>query len=299
MILDELLLEPWRSGAWMWRGTLAALLAALPCAAVGVFLYLRRMSLIADALTHTALPGIVIAFLLSGSLAPPVMLLGAFLSGGLCTAAIETISRSRLVKSDAAIGIVFSALFALGVILLSVFVHDAHIDTQCVLFGDVLGISDDSLLTLALATPSVLLGVALLWRWLVLTSFDQSFARTLGLPVGALHYALMGAVAVTTVAAFEAIGAILAIAMIIVPAATAHLLVKRMRAMLWVALSHAVLSSLLGMYTAVWFDVSAAGSIVVVGGALYLMAVLCSPSYGLFAQRKTRRRPLVDAPAAP
>lgn len=295
----ELFIEPWTIGSWMWRGTLAAMLAALPCALVGVFLYLRRMSLIADALSHTALPGIVIAFLLSGSLSPPVMLLGAFISGGLSTAAIESISHSKLVKADAAIGIVFSALFAFGVILLSMFVHDAHIDTQCVLFGDVLGISDESLVTLAISSPLVMLGVVMGWRWLVATSFDEGFARNLGLPVSLIHYSLMGAVAVTTVAAFEAIGAILAIAMIIVPAATAHLFADRMRTMWGVALLHAALSSLLGMYTAVWFDVSAAGSIVVVGGLFYLLAVCFAPSHGLW-RRLVRRAPSsAPTPARP
>lgn len=293
MNLYELFIEPWMLGQWMQRGVLAAMLASVPCALIGVFLYLRRLSLVADALSHTALPGIVIAFLLSGSLSSPVLLLGALLSGGVTTAAIEYVSRSKLVRSDAAIGIVFSSLFAVGVILLSVFVKDAHIDTQCMLFGDVLGISDESLWTLAMVSPSVLIGVLVGWRALVLTSFDADFARTLGWPVSSMHYMLMGAVALVTVAAFEAIGAILAIAMLIVPAATAHLLADRMRGMILWALLHACSSSLLGMYAAVWFDVSAAGAIVLVEGALYLVAVLFAPAHGIlqkfFRTRAIRR----------
>lgn len=277
----ELFIEPWTLGRWMQRGVLAATLASVPCAMIGVFLYLRRLSLVADALSHTALPGIVIAFLLSGSLSSPVLLIGALLSGGVTTAAIEYVSRSKLVRADAAIGIVFSSLFAVGVILLSVFVEDAHIDTQCMLFGDVLGISDESLWTLALVGPVVILAVVVGWRALVLTSFDADFARTLGWPVSLIHYVLMGAVALVTVAAFEAIGAILAIAMLIVPAATAHLLSNRMSTMVLWALLHACSSALLGMYAAVWFDVSAAGAIVLVEGLFYLLAAFLAPGHGM------------------
>ena len=289
-MLYELFIEPWTLGDWMQRGMLAATLASVPCALLGVFLYLRRLSLVADALSHTALPGIVVAFLFSGSLSSPVLLLGAVLSGGISTAAIEYFSRSRLIRSDAAIGIVFSSLFAVGVILLSVFVKDAHIDTQCMLFGDVLGISTESLWTLGIVSPLIILCVLACWRVLVLTSFDEEYARALGWPVSLIHYALMGGVAMMTVAAFEAIGAILAIAMIIVPAATAHLLSDRMKHMAIWAVAHALLSSLAGMYVAVWLDVSAAGAIVMVGGILYLCAVFFSPSHGKITSYFKRRQ---------
>lgn len=276
----ELFIEPWTWGDWMWRGVLASVLSAVPLAVLGVFLYLRRMSLIADALAHVALLGIVLAFLVSGSLAGPVMVLGAAAVGLVAAVGIEALARRPQVRSDAAIGIVFTVLFAAGVILLSTTVRDAHIDTQCVLFGNVLGISDRALWMLGVIAPVVLVLVAVFYRWLAVSSFDATLAAGIGIPVGALHYGLMTAVSVTTVASFEAVGAILAIAMIIVPAASAHLLADRLWAMLLIAVGHALISALAGMYAAIWFDTSAAGAIVVVGGLLYAVAFLFAPRHG-------------------
>jgi len=298
----ELFVEPWTMGAWMWRGTLAATLAAIPCALLGVFLYLRRMSLIADALTHVALPGIVAAFLLSGSVEPFTMLVGAAIVGVLASGAIEALADKGGVRSDAAIGIVFTAFFSIGVIALSVGVHDAHIDTACVLFGDVLGISNDSLILLGITAPVVCALVALFYRWLALVSFDKGLAANLGVPVALVHYGLMGAVSVTSVASFEAIGAILAIAMIVVPAATAHILCDRLPWMLVVACLHGVVSAVAGMYIAVWADVSAAGSIVCVGGALYGLAFLIAPRHGVLVRwwrKRSMDRPALPATSAP
>lgn len=291
----DLFVEPWTSGAWMWRGMLASILAAIPLALLGVFLYLRRMSLVADALSHVALLGIVAAFLLTGSLDGPVMLAGAALVGLLAAVAIEALAKRPKVRPDAAIGIVFTILFALGVILLSTSVHDAHIDTQCVLFGNVLAISDRALWMLATVAPLVILGVAIFFRWLEITSFDAAMAASLGVPVGALHYGLMSAVSVTTVASFETVGAILAIALMIVPAATAHLVADRLSTMLLVAVAHAVASAVLGMYVSVWFDASTAGAIVVVGGALYALAFIFA-RHGLLRSALARRtrRPILS-----
>ena len=300
MDLYQLLIEPWMLGSWMWRGTLAASLAALPCAVLGVFLYLRRLSLIADALTHVALPGIVAVFLLTGSMEPLPMLLGAASVGALASYAIESLANRDGVRSDAAVGIVFTAFFAFGVILLSTSVQDAHIDTQCVLFGDVLGISDESLLLLGVVAPMVCLGVALGWRWLSIVSFDSGLAVNLGVPVALVHYVLMGGVSVATVASFEAIGAILAVAFIVVPASTAHILADRLHTMVGFAVTHALLSVLGGMYMAVWFDLSASGSIVCVGGALYALAFLFGPRHGSIStrlRRSARKRSTRHAPA--
>lgn len=286
----ELWVEPWTIGDWMWRGVLAACLAAVPCALLGVFLYLRRMSLIADALTHVALPGIVAAFLLSGSMEPAPMLVGAAAVGLMASVAIEGLAGRGGVRADASIGIVFTTFFAAGIIALSVFVEDAHIDTQCMLFGDVLGISDESLWLLGLCAPLVCGAVALGYRWLALVSFDEGLARNLGVPVALVHYGLMGAVSMTTVASFEAVGAILAIAMIVVPAATAHVLCDRLPSMLAVAAGHGVISALMGMYAAVWWDVSAAGAIVCVGGLLYALAFGFGPRHGVIVRWARRRR---------
>lgn len=284
----DLLIEPWTSGAWMWRGMLASILAAIPLAVLGVFLYLRRMSLVADALSHVALLGIVAAFLLTGSLEGPVMLAGAAAVGLLAAIAIEALARRPNVRSDAAIGIVFTVLFALGVILVSTSVQDAHIDTQCVLFGNVLAISNRALWMLAIVAPAVLLLVALFYRWLALTSFDPVLATSIGVPVTALHYGMMSAVSVTTVASFESVGAILGIALMIVPAATAHLVSDRLSTMLLVAVGHAIVSAVFGMYLSVWFNASTAGAIVVVGGVIYALTFVLGP-HGPLRERARRR----------
>ncbi len=301
MDLYELFIEPWTFGSWMWRGTLAASLASVPCAILGVFLYLRRLSLIADALTHVALPGIVAVFLLTGSMEPLPMLIGAAGVGALASYAIESLATRDGVRSDAAVGIVFTAFFAFGVILLSTSVQDAHIDTQCVLFGDVLGISDDSLVLLGIVAPVVCIAVALGWRWLSLVSFDPGLAVNLGVPIALVHYGLMGAVSVATVASFEAIGAILAVAFIVVPASTAHILSDRLWSMVAFSVSHALLSVFGGMYAAVWFDLSASGAIVCFGGALYALAFLFAPKHGVVSarlRRASRRRASRHVPAA-
>ncbi len=282
----EFLVDPWTWGAWMGRGMFSVLLVAISCAILGVFLYLRSMSMIADALAHVALPGIVAAFLVSGSLAAPFMLVGAAATGLLATFGIETLSRRPNVRPDAAIGIVFTAMFAIGVILLSTSVQDAHIDTHCLLFGDVLGVSDRSMILLAIVTPLVVLLTFVFYRWLSASSFDPEFARSIGIPVTAVHYGLMMAVSLTTVASFEAVGAILVIALMIVPAATAHRLASRLHTMLAVAVAHGIISAVVGMYVAIWIDSSAAGAIVVVGGLLYAAAFLFGPRYGVLLQNR-------------
>ena len=280
MGLWEWLSLPWQLGDWMWRGMLTVHLVAIACAVLGVFLYLRRMSLISDALAHVALPGIVVAFLISGSLEGPVMLAGAAGVGLLSAFAIEKLSQRPNMRSDAAIGIVFTSFFAVGVILLSTVVRDAHIDTHCVLFGDLLGVSDRTLWMVLTVVPVVLVLVAVFFRWLSATSFDPRFAAAVGIPVAAVNYVLMAGVTVTAVAGFEAVGAILVIALIIVPAATAHLLADRLATMMAFSVGHAVISCWAGMYAAIAWNTSAAGAIVVVGGILYLLAFLFAPSHG-------------------
>ncbi|RAL23569.1 iron ABC transporter [Lujinxingia litoralis] len=280
----------------MWRGMLTLNLVAITSAVLGVFLYLRRMSLIADALAHVALPGIVVAFLVTQSLHGGVMLAGAALMGLLTAAAIEWVSRRPTVRSDAAIGVVFTALFALGVILLSTRVRDAHIDTHCLLYGDVLGVSDRALGLVGVTAPAVLGLVAVFYRWLNVSSFDPKYAVALGIPVSALSYGLMSAVTVTAVAGFEAVGAVLVIALIIVPGATAHLLARNLKGMLLVSVAHGVLSSWVGMYLAIALNISAAGAVVVVGGLLYAVAFVFAPGHGRLWLWRQRHRSSSRAP---
>ena len=287
------LIEPWGWGDWMWRGMLTVHLVAITCAVLGVFLYLRRMSLLADALAHVALPGIVLAFMLSGSLNAFVMLAGAAVVGLGSAMAIQGLANQPNMRSDAAIGVVFTSLFALGVILLSTVVRDAHIDTHCMLFGDLLGVSDRALLLVGIVAPVALGGVVLFYRWLEVSSFDPKFAAAIGIPVGLVNYGLMTAITVTAVAGFEAVGAILVIALIIVPGATAHLISDRLSVMIAWSVAHAVISSWVGMYVAIWVNTSAAGAIVVVGGLIYGLVFLMAPKHGriwMWRRRRNRSR---------
>lgn len=281
----NLLIDPWTWGDWMWRGMLGSSLVAIPTSILGVFLYLRRRSLVADAHAHLAVPGVVLAFLLTGSISLPVLLAGAIIIGLGASWMIEALSRQKHIRSDAAIGIAFTPLFALGVILLTTAVTDAHIDTHCLLFGDVLGITNRAILTLIVVSGTVVLATVVGWRWIAVSTLDPDYAATIGVPAGFVHYALMSAVSATTMASFEAVGTILVIAMVIVPAATAHLLTDRLSSMLGVALSHGLFSAWIGMYVSVWFNCSTAGAMVVSGGVLYAITLVLAPRHGLIARR--------------
>lgn len=285
----DLFITPWLQGDWMWRGVLIASLVAVSCGLLGVFLYLRRLSLISDALSHVLLPGIVIAYLLGGVSSHAFVLMVAIMTGLITTFLIGAVSRHQKVKEDAAIGIVFTALFALGIILLNMFARDVHLDAQCVFYGDVLGVSDDSLWIMGGVALLVALSVMLFYKQLLVASFDPVMAVSVGISPVLVHYGLMALLSVTTVSAFEAVGAILVIAMVITPAATAHLLTDRVPAMLALAVAHGLLSALLGMYTSVWFNTSSAGAMVGVGFLLYVLAFLLSPRYGYIAKVRRHR----------
>lgn len=261
------------SEAWFWRAVLTGCLVSVPCALIGVFLYLRRMSLVADALAHVALPGIVLAFLVSGGVELPALLVGAVLVGVGSTLAMQGLA-TRGVREDASIGVVFTTLFALGVVLLSTSARGVDLDLDCVLFGDILGVSDTSIAALALTGLTVTALVVAFYRWLALGSFDPVVAATLGVPVAMVHNGLVTAAAVTAVVSFEAVGAVLGIAMVIVPAATAHRLADRLVPMLVIAVAHGVVSTLLGVVLSVLLDCSTAGAIVVVSGAMFLTVVI-------------------------
>ena len=285
----EVFIEPWLYGNWMWRGTLIALLVAIPSANLGVFLYLRRLSLISDALSHVALPGIVLAFLLTGSLDSGTMLLGAVLLGILTTFLIEKLSQSTKTRPDASIGIVFTVLFSIGVILLSTQVKSVDLDVSCVLYGNLLGVSDPTMWTLGILAPTVLILVFVFYRWLEVLSFDKNLAATLGIPITLVHYGLMTAVSTMTVAGFEAVGAILVMGFVIVPAASAHKLADRLGSMLLISTLLAVFSTFAGLYISIWINCSPTGAIVSFMGVLYAVIFVFAPKTGTLAAMRTRK----------
>ena len=259
------------------------------CALVGCFLVLRRMSLMGDALSHAVLPGLVLAFLFSGSLGIVSLFLGAAAVGLLSTFLTQTLHQYARVPSDASMGVVFTSLFACGVILIKKYINGLHFDIACVYEGSLeLVPFTDSLAGLPrpLFTTLVVLIVNLalvlaFWKELKLSSFDANLATTMGYPSAALHYLLMTMVAVTTVASFEAVGSILVVAMLIVPAATAHLLCDRLAVMIAISAGVGIAASVLGYWAAVYCDTNIAGMMTVASGVLYGLAVLFSPRYGI------------------
>jgi manganese/zinc/iron transport system permease protein len=279
-----------------WVILLVGSCVAASCALVGSFLVLRRMTLLGDAISHAVVPGIVIAFLLTGGRAPVPMILGAGLLGVVTVFLVELFNRTRRLKEDASIGVVFPALFSLGVLLVSRYAADVDLDLDCVLYGeiaytpwDVLIVGGAELGPKALWVNGFVLlldlGLILvLYKELKLTTFDRQLAAALGFSPVLLHYVLMSAVSVTVVGAFESVGAILVVAMLVVPPSAAYLLTDRLGLMLVIAVGLGVVSAVLGYAVAHLLDVSIAGSMASVAGGLFLLAFLLSPRYGLLAR---------------
>lgn len=277
---------------------LTGCLAAVSCGLLGCFLILRQMAMIGDAISHAVLPGIVIAFLFSGSLDSVPMLIGASTFGIITTYLIETFNKKGGLQKDASIGITFTWLFAIGVILISLYADDVHIDQDCVLFGEIAYVALEPLTSIipGVSAPNtvwVLGGVMLLiiamiifgYKGLFLTTFDPSFAATIGVSTVVWHYLLMSAVSVTTVVSFESVGAILVVALLIAPAATAYLITDKLPKMLVIAALVGVISSFGGYYLAVWLDASVAAAIATVLGIEFTLAFLFSPQNGIIVKR--------------
>lgn len=281
---------------------LTGVLVASSCALVGSFLVLRRLSLVGDAISHTVLLGIVLGALLTGGITGLPTILGASLVGLLTVALIEVLPRTGLLKADAAIGVVFPALFALGVVLVSRYAGSVHLDVEHVLYGEIAYAPFDVLeiggWDLGPRTLWELGGIALVdllfvlvfYKELKLVTFDAGLASALGMSPVLLHYALMGAVSFTTVGAFDAVGAILVVAFLIVPPATAHLLTDRLPVMLGLSVLAGALSAVGGYLLARQVDASIAGMMACFAGLLFALAFLFSPKYGQLAQVVRRGR---------
>ena len=274
----------------------AASCVAASCALIGSFLVLRKMALLGDAISHAVLPGIAIAFLVTGDRAPLPMVIGAGAFGVLTVLLVELFNRSRRLREDASIGVVFPALFSLGVILISRYASQVDLDLDCVLYGEIAYAPWD---TLIVAGSDVgpkalwvnggvllvdLLFVLLFYKELKLSTFDAGLAFSLGFSPALMHYLLMSAVSVTVVGAFESVGAILVVAMLVVPPATAYLLTEKLGRMLCLAVFLGILSALGGYALARWWDASIAGCMAAVAGAMFVAALLFSPGHGLVSR---------------
>ena len=284
----------------LWVMTVAVC-AAISCAIPGCFLVLRRMSLLGDAISHAILPGLALAFLITSSRNVWTMLAGALVAGVLTTLFTAGLARIGRIAEDAAMGIVFTVMFAAGVLLITLAAQHTDLDPGCVLYGliegtplitvPVLGFEiPRAALVLATVAVATIVLVVLFYRPLKIVSFDPALAASLGLPVRAIHYGLMVVVAVVAVACFEAVGSILVVAMLIAPPAAAHLLTDRLPRMIVISALLGVASAIIGYAGAVHWDTSVAGMMSVVAGLLFVLAVLLAPRYGVIAKIIVRAR---------
>jgi|TARA_B110000902_G_scaffold44957_1_gene50449 manganese/zinc/iron transport system permease protein len=260
-----------------------ASLVAINCALMGSFLVMRRMVMIGDAISHAVLPGIFIAYYVSGSTASIPILIGAALSGILATLMIEWLTAKARLQSDAAIGISYTLLFAIGVVLISKFGANADLDQQCVLYGEIEYVSlwlqpiigglylPQQAIILAMVCVVLIIAITIGYRGLFLTTFDPNFAISTGVAVTFWHYFLMSGVSLTTVVSFESVGAILVIAFLSGPPAIAYLLTENFKKMLVLACLTGIACSAGGYYAAKWLNVSVAGSISTVIGIVFLI----------------------------
>ncbi len=249
----------------------------------------------ADAISHTVLLGIVIAYLLTNSLSGIHMLIGATIIGILTTFLVQWL-HSKGVQQDASIGVVFTILFALGVILIATKVGNAHLDVQHALMGEisfipwetisvpVLGEIPQATLLLISILIVILIVIGLFYKEWKLTTFDPALAASIGIPVLAMHYLFMTLVSVTTVAAFDAVGAIMVVAMLIAPAASAYLWTDKLHMMLVLSAAFGILSSIVGYYFALWVDTSISGSMAFATGVIFFISFIISPRHGLISR---------------
>ncbi|WGD35672.1 metal ABC transporter permease [Olleya sp. YS] len=274
---------------------LIASLVAIACAIPGTFLVLRKMAMISDAISHSILPGIVIGFFITQDLNSPLLIVLAAFTGIITVVLVEYIQKTGLVKEDTAIGLVFPALFSIGVILIAKNANDVHLDVDAVLVGELALAPFDRLLIsgVDVGPKSMwIIGVILLttitllvafFKELKISTFDKGLAASLGFSPAIIHYGLMTVSSVTTVGAFDAVGAILVVALMIAPAATAYLLTTDLKKMLGLSVFFGVFSAISGYWLAHVLDASIAGSITTVLGLVFLLVYLFAPSKGVIA----------------
>lgn len=277
------------------RALLASVMVGIMCGILGCFIVLRNMAMIGDALSHAVLPGIVVAFLVVGYSAMGFFI-GSVAAGLLTALAITWIQQRVKTKNDAAIGIVFTAMFALGVMGISWISkgQGVHLDLKDFLFGNVLGVSDQDLYMTFTVTLVVIGSVILFYRPLFLSTFQPVMADTMGFSTKLIHYFVMLLLSFAVVASLRTVGVILVVAMLITPASTALLLSQRLKQVIFLSAFIGFLSAVLGLILAIQWNTTPGPAMTVVATALYLLAALFSPERGLvlryFKRKKTQRR---------
>lgn len=266
--------------SFMLRALLAAILVGVVCSVLGTYVVLRGMAFFGDALAHTILPGVVIAFLLGWPLA-----VGALIMGVLTAVGIGALSNQGVLKEDTAIGVVFAGTFALGVALLSAS-GNYTVDLAHFLFGNLLGVSAADLWFMLALGTLVLLLVALFYKEFLVITFDPMLAVTLRLPATFLRYLLLVLIAVTVVVALQVVGIALMVAMLVTPAATASLLTRRLNIMMLVSALIGAVSGIVGLYSSYYLNIASGPAVVLVATAFFVLAFLLAPSRGLVWQRR-------------
>lgn len=278
-----------------------ASLTAVTCALPGVFLILRRVALMSDAISHAILLGIVLAFFITKNLSSPLLVLGATLVGLLTVSLTELIIKTHKLKKDAAIGLVFPLLFSIGVILINRYTGDVHIDADCVLFGEIAfapfnrlyaGDTDLGPMAIWVMSAALFLNVSfitLFYKELKISTFDAGLAATLGFLPGLIHYALMALVSVTAVAAFESVGSILVVALMIAPPAGAYLLTDKLSRMILISCLIGILSAIGGYAMAYFWDANIAGSMASISGLIFILILFFAPQRGILANMVVRQ----------
>lgn len=278
-----------------------ACLVAIAGSLLGTFLVLRKQSMISDAISHAVLPGIVGAYWLSGDTATIPALIGAALMGLLTVVSVELLTRSGRVKSDAAIGVVFPLLFSLGVIWVSMSFRNVHLDMDAVLYGEIAYAPLNKMLFFGQQVPEslVLMGfltlinavfVGFFYKELKISTFDVGLSAALGFIPAVIHYTLMILLSLTTVGAFQSVGAILIVAFVIIPPAAAYLLTRKLNQMLMLSLGIGIFSSISGYYLSLWLDANIAGTIATVLGTVFIGCLIFSPLEGVLPTMARRRR---------
>lgn len=257
------------------------------CAFLSCFITLKGWSLMGDALSHSVVPGVAVAYALGWPFAA-----GAFGTGLLAAVGMGFVKTKTRLREDAVIGVVFTAFFALGLFLISI--NPSSVDLRTIVFGNILGISDPDIVQVAIISAVTLAVLGLKWRDLLLFCFDANQARAIGLNVTVLHYTLLTLLSATAVAALQTVGACLVVAMLVTPGATAYLLTDRFGRMIGLATAMGVGTSLAGAYVSYFFDGSTGGCIVTLQSLLFVLALVFAPKHGLRAARNRRQEAAED-----
>ncbi|WP_036659719.1 metal ABC transporter permease [Paenisporosarcina sp. HGH0030] len=269
------------------KALLTSIMVGIICGVIGCFIILRGMALMGDAISHAVLPGVALSYMLGIN-----FFIGAVFTGILTAIGIGFISQNSRIKNDVSIGIMFTAAFASGIILITLM--KSSTDLYHILFGNVLAVRPTEMLSTLVIGIFVLISIFVFYKELLVSSFDPTMAAAYGLPTKAIHYFLMALLTLVTVASLQTVGIILVVAMLITPASTAYLLTDRLWVMIYLSAGIGILSSILGLYFSYTYNLASGATIVLAATVLFILAFLFSPKQGLVwrSLKSARKREL-------